>query len=66
MSDSERSDCEIRIEHDGLWPMRWGWTVIYSPTSTIRSGFAFSKDRAQRAAARARLSIERDDVDIHV
>lgn len=60
---------EIRIEHDGMWPNRWTWQVwytCYEPIEVhVRSGSARTKDKAQRAAAAARVSIERDDLTIH-
>lgn len=57
---------EIEIQRDGLWPLRWSWHVSYINNRDriyhYRSGEARTKDRAQRKAAAARISIERDDL----
>lgn len=59
------SDFKIEIEHDGgLWPARWSWRVVRWQNAHIqlRSGFAMTKDRALKAALKAKRSIENDDV----
>lgn len=57
---------EVEIERNGLWPLKWSWTVRYINNGAreyhSRSGEARTKDKAQRKAAAARVSIERDDL----
>jgi hypothetical protein len=56
---------EVEIEKNGPWPTRWCWRVWRKPPTGsygLRSGYAFTKNRAHREAARAKLSMERDDV----
>lgn len=60
------SDFKIVIEHDGVWPTKWRWVVRRSFASpdgyASRSGYTFTKDRALKAALKAKRSIENDDV----
>jgi len=56
---------ETTVEHDGMWPFPWSWRVIKRGDRTaLRSGGAISRERAQRKAIRARLSMEREDLRI--
>lgn len=67
-----RDKWTIEIQRTGLWPFRWEWYVHYCNNdldnweSYMRSGSTFSKDRAQRAAAKAKLDIERNDITMYV
>lgn len=59
---------ETEITHDGMWPLKWQWKVRRRNTSDyhsdLRLGSARTKERAQRAAVKARLSIERETLRI--
>jgi hypothetical protein len=59
---------ETRITRNGSWPTPWRWEVWrkqHDPIDVkLRTGYAVSKDRARRKALRAKLSMERDDVQV--
>lgn len=71
MSGDSGVHFEVELEHDGIWPTRWTWTVrreerdelgAIPGTFSVRFGDALTKDRARRKALRARRSMEADDV----
>jgi hypothetical protein len=70
---AEVNNWEIKIEHDGLWPNKWSWEVVYSNFDGgyshhifhMRRGETFTRARASRKVTQARLSIERDDLTIY-
>ena len=59
---------EIEITRNGIWPTPWRWQVVRRQRSpydfTVRSGDAFTKDRARKKALKAKRSIENDDVKV--
>jgi hypothetical protein len=56
----------VEIKHDGIWPKKWDWMVIRQETdpyhTDLRTGDAFTKDGARRAALKAKRSMEDEDV----
>lgn len=60
----DRVHWRIDIKRDGIWPLPWSWAVVNEDTIQVRVGSARTKDRAQHKAAAARVSMERDDLEI--
>jgi hypothetical protein len=59
-------DWKVEITHDGVWPTKWRWSVLRKSDCAIRVGESFTKQGAERAVVKARLSIEREDVRIEL
>jgi hypothetical protein len=55
----------VRISHDGII-LPWHWFVYRRSDGAMRGGDAWTKERAERKAVKARLDIERNDIMLEV